>query len=64
MSKTAGPCIVAEGLGLLVPMPDRFARSYDALVFFQIGLKTRFEPVLSYLRLQLGEEVNWSFIHL
>lgn len=44
MSKTANPRIVADGFGMLVPMPVKLARCIEDLDFFPIVRKTGSDP--------------------
>lgn len=60
--KKAGLGIVAEGLGLLIPMPDRLARYITDFGFFGIIYKMGFDPVLRYVAFCLGREVDLSCV--
>lgn len=44
MSRTTDPRIVADGLGVLIPMPDRLVCSIDDLGLFPINYKIGFGP--------------------
>lgn len=60
MLKTANLPIVAEGLGVLFPMPKRQDSWIYDLGFFPISKKTRFDPVLAFVAFHRGQEVDWS----
>lgn len=57
MSKTTDMRIVADGSGVLVPVPDRLARwTYD-LSIFSIVCETESHHVLAYVAFCLGQEI-------
>lgn len=59
MSKTVGPQIVVEGLGVLVPMSGRVARYTDSLNLFAVICESFFDQVLAYVTFYHGQEVGW-----
>lgn len=57
---TAGFCIIANGLGALVPTPDRLTRWIDNLHFFPIGCKTLLDTVMGNVAFRHYKEVYCS----
>lgn len=64
MSETVNLGMVAGGLGVLVPMPDRQPRWIDDLGIFPIVCKTMFDHVQAFLAFCLGQDVDWSCVDL
>lgn len=64
MSKTADLRIFVDGLEVLVQMSDRLAHWIDYLGFFQVVCKFVFAPVLVFVPLRRGEEVDWSCLDM
>lgn len=64
MSKTADHSIVADGVGVLGPMPVNLANQIDDLCFFSIVRMEGFDPLLAYVVFCRGKEVGWSLIDL
>lgn len=62
MSNKADPCIVADGLSLLMAMSDRLAPWTVDLGSCIIVCKTESEPLLSYAAFSSGREVDWLCI--
>lgn len=64
MLKTADLCIVAEGWGGLVPMPNRLARWITDLGFFPFIHKTGLDQVMAYAVFCRWQEVDWTRVDL
>lgn len=62
MSKTADPRIVADGLRVFVPIPDRLDHCIDDLGFFPITGKTGLDLLMACVTFRRGQEVDFPSI--